>query len=47
MLDLLDGVESEATQLSMVKHKPIPFPPGVIGAASAVLPLIDIDRIVT
>ena len=27
MLDLLDGVESEATQLSMVKHKPIPFPP--------------------
>jgi len=27
MLDLLDGIESEATQLSMVKHKPIPFPP--------------------
>jgi glycine/D-amino acid oxidase-like deaminating enzyme len=27
MLDLLDGIESEATELSMVKHKPIPFPP--------------------
>jgi len=27
MLDLLDGVESEATALQMVKHKPIPFPP--------------------
>jgi len=27
MLDLLDGIESEATGLSMVKHKPIPFPP--------------------
>ena len=27
MLDLLDGIESEATQLSMVKHKPFPFPP--------------------
>jgi glycine/D-amino acid oxidase-like deaminating enzyme len=27
MLDLLDGIESEATALQMVKHKPIPFPP--------------------
>ena len=27
MLDLLDGIESEATGLAMVKHKPIPFPP--------------------
>ena len=27
MLDLLDGIASEATELSMVKHKPIPFPP--------------------
>jgi glycine/D-amino acid oxidase-like deaminating enzyme len=27
MLDLLDGIESEATELQMVKHKPIPFPP--------------------
>ena len=27
MLDLLDGIENEATALQMVKHKPIPFPP--------------------
>jgi len=27
MLDLLDGIENEATKLQMVKHKPIPFPP--------------------
>ena len=27
MLDLLDGNETEATELQMVKHKPIPFPP--------------------
>jgi glycine/D-amino acid oxidase-like deaminating enzyme len=27
MLDLLDGIENEATNLQMVKHKPIPFPP--------------------
>ena len=27
MLDLLDGIQSEATELQMVKHKPIPFPP--------------------
>jgi glycine/D-amino acid oxidase-like deaminating enzyme len=27
MLDLLDGIESEASELQMVKHKPIPFPP--------------------
>jgi glycine/D-amino acid oxidase-like deaminating enzyme len=27
MLDLLDEIESEATSLQMVKHKPIPFPP--------------------
>ena len=27
MLDLLDGIETEATELQMVKHKPIPFPP--------------------
>lgn len=26
MLDLLDGIETEATELQMVKHKPIPFP---------------------
>ena len=27
MLDLLDGVDNERTQLSMVRKKPIPFPP--------------------
>ena len=27
MLDLLDGIDNEATNLQMVKHKPIPFPP--------------------
>ncbi|CAB4977838.1 unannotated protein [freshwater metagenome] len=27
MLDLLDGVETERTQLKMVQKKPIPFPP--------------------
>jgi hypothetical protein len=27
MLDLLDEIESEATSLQMVKHKPIPSPP--------------------
>ncbi len=27
MLDLLDGIENEATALQMVRHKPIPFPP--------------------
>jgi len=27
MLDLLDGVENERTQLKMVRKKPIPFPP--------------------
>ena len=27
MLDLLDGHETERTQLSMVQKKPIPFPP--------------------
>ena len=27
MLDLLGGVDNERTQLSMVRKKPIPFPP--------------------
>ena len=27
MLDLLDGVENERTQLKMVRKKPVPFPP--------------------
>ena len=27
MLDLLDGIESERTELTMVKKKPMPFPP--------------------
>jgi hypothetical protein len=27
MLDLLDEIENEATNLQMVKYKPIPFPP--------------------
>ena len=27
MLDLLDGVDSEATRLSAVRSRPIPFPP--------------------
>lgn len=27
MLDLLDGIDSERTQLKMVRKKPIPFPP--------------------
>ena len=27
MLDLLDGVDNERTQLQMVRKKPMPFPP--------------------
>jgi hypothetical protein len=27
MLDLLDGVKNEKTQLKMVRKKPVPFPP--------------------
>ena len=27
LLDLLDGVESEATALEMVRSRPVPFPP--------------------
>ncbi len=27
MLDLLDGIDNESTNLQMFKHKPIPFPP--------------------
>ncbi len=27
MLDLLDGVQTERTQLRMVRRKPLPFPP--------------------
>lgn len=33
MLDLLDGHPNERTQLKMVRHKPIPFPPEPIRSA--------------
>ncbi|MDL9978544.1 NAD(P)/FAD-dependent oxidoreductase [Microbacterium sp. ASV49] len=44
MLDLLDGVQNERTQLEMVRKRPIPFPPEPAAAAAVNVVRWSLDR---
>ncbi|MCR6711590.1 MAG: FAD-binding oxidoreductase [Demequina sp.] len=44
MLDLLDGDETERTQLQMVRERPVPFPPEPLAAAGIAATRWSLDR---